>query len=166
MWAEIMRRFADSPAQSRVIRFMLENGFGVNENGRLICNNVEIPSTHIGKATGTDRRVVDATARRVLQDPELSKIFINMRATPDLSRVADSLGLTVLTILPRDASEKGIVGAAVQVLHEHDLNIRQIFVTDPYFSEQPKLVIILDGTLPVGVVEKIRALPQIKKVIL
>lgn len=166
MWAEIMGRFADSPAQARVVRFLLENGFGVSAGGRIACNGVEIPSTQIGKATGTDRRVVDATAKRILGDQLLSKIFIHMRVTPDLSRVADSLGLTVLTILPRDASEKGIIGAAVGVLHRHDLNIRQIFVTDPYFSEQPKLVIILEGPLPVGVAEEIRALPQIKSVIL
>ncbi|MDH7594053.1 MAG: regulator of amino acid metabolism, contains ACT domain protein [Methanomicrobiales archaeon] len=166
MWAEIMGRFADSPAQARVVRFLLENGFGVSARGRVTCNGVEIPSTHVGKATGTDRRVVDTTVKRILEDRVLSKIFINMRVTPDLSQVADSLGLTVLTILPRDASEKGIIGAAVGVLHDHDLNIRQIFVTDPYFSEQPKLVIILDGPLPVGVVEEIRALPQIRSVML
>jgi predicted regulator of amino acid metabolism with ACT domain len=52
------------------------------------------------------------------------------------------------------------------VLSEFDLPIRQIFVTDPHMSEDPKLVIIVDEELPVGVVEKIRALPQVKQVII
>ena len=48
----------------------------------------------------------------------------------------------------------------------HSLAIRQIFVTDPVFSEDPKLVIILEDPLPAGVVNEIRALPQVRKVII
>ncbi len=166
MWAEIMGYFSDSPAQVRVIRFLLENGFGVNEEGRVICNGVEIPATHVARAIGIDRRVVDATGSRIITVPYLRGIFLNMQATPDLSRVADSLGLSVITVLPRNAQEKGIVGSAVAVLHRYNLTIRQIFVTDPYFSENPKLVIIIDEPLPPGVVEELRALPQIRKIML
>jgi predicted regulator of amino acid metabolism with ACT domain len=96
----------------------------------------------------------------------LRDIFLNMRATPDVSRVAESLGFTVITVLPKNANERGIVGAAVRVLSDHQLSIRQIFVTDPVFSEDPKLVIIVEDTLPAGVIEKIRALPQVRQVII
>jgi predicted regulator of amino acid metabolism with ACT domain len=166
MWAEIMQRFTDSPAQARVVKFLLENGFGVNEQAKIHCNGIEIPATHIAKAIGTDRRVVDMTGQRVISDPTLREIFLNMRATPDLSRVADALKLTVITIIPRNAAEKGIVGAAVQILHRYSLGIRQIFVTDPYFSEQPRLVIIIDEPLPPGVIEELRLHPQIRQIVL
>jgi uncharacterized protein len=166
MWSDIIHEFADSPSQSKVVRFLLENGFGINNDGRVTCNGIEIPATQIAKAIGSDRRVVDATAQRVLTIPSLREIFIRMRATPDLSNVAESLGLTVITVLPKNASERGIVGAAVRVLSGHNLSIRQIFVTDPQFSEEPKLVIIVDELLPHGVIEEIRALPQVKKVII
>jgi predicted regulator of amino acid metabolism with ACT domain len=96
----------------------------------------------------------------------LRDIFLNMRATPDLSRVAESLGFTVITVLPKNANERGIVGAAVRVLSENLLSIRQIFVTDPEFSEEPKLVIIVEDPLPRGVIEEIRALPQVRQVII
>ena len=109
---------------------------------------------------------MDSTAHRILERPLLRDIFLNMRATPDLSRVAESLGYTVITVLPKNANERGIVGSAVRVLSDHNLSIRQIFVTDPQFSEEPKLVIILEGPLPNGVIEKIRALPQVKQVII
>jgi predicted regulator of amino acid metabolism with ACT domain len=166
MWSDIIHEFADSPSQSKVVRFLLENGFGINNDGRVTCNGIEIPATQIAKAIGSDRRVVDATAQRILTIPSLREIFIRMRATPDLSNVAESLGLTVITVLPKNASERGIVGAAVRVLSGHNLSIRQIFVTDPQFSEEPKLVIIVDELLPHGVIEEIRALPQVKKVII
>jgi predicted regulator of amino acid metabolism with ACT domain len=96
----------------------------------------------------------------------LRDIFLNMRATPDLSRVAESLGFTVITVLPKNANERDIVGAAVRVLSEHQLAIRQIFVTDPQFSEEPKLVMIVEDPLPSGVIEQIRALPQVRQVII
>jgi hypothetical protein len=96
----------------------------------------------------------------------LREIFINMRATPDLSHVAEALGFSVITVLPKNATERGIVGATVRVLSEFQISIRQIFVTDPYLSEEPKLVIIVEEPLPPGVVEKIRALPQVKQVII
>jgi hypothetical protein len=96
----------------------------------------------------------------------LRDIFLNMRATPDVSRVAESLGFTVITVLPKNANDRGIVGAAVRVLSDYQLSIRQIFVTDPQFSEDPKLVIILEDALPDGVIEKIRGLPQVRQVII
>lgn len=167
MWDDISREFADSPSQTRVVRFLLENGFGVNEEGRIVCNTIEIPATHIGRALDTDRRVVDATARRILTNPTMRKIFTRMRASPDLSQVAEALGLSVITLLPKDAHQKGIVGAAVKVLVDHDLSIRQIFVTDPYLAEEPKLVMIVDeARVPPSVYEDLRALPQVKQLII
>lgn len=166
MWSDIIHEFADSPSQSRVVRFLLENGFGVTEDGRICCNGIEMPATAVAKTIGSDRRVVDSTARRILERPMLRDLFLNMRATPDLTRVAETLGYAVITVLPKNASERGIVGAAVRVLADHNLSIRQIFVTDPQFSEEPKLVIIVEDELPAGVIEKIRALPQVKQVII
>jgi len=164
MWSDIIHEFADSPSQSRVVRFLLENGFGVTADGRINCNGIEMSATAVAKAIGSDRRVVDSTAKRILERPYLSKIFLNMRATPDLSMVAATLGYTVITVLPKNANERGIVGAAVRVLFENDLSIRQIFVTDPQLSEEPRLVIIVEEPLPPGVIEKIRGLPQVKQV--
>ncbi|NTW91987.1 MAG: regulator of amino acid metabolism, contains ACT domain protein [Methanoregulaceae archaeon] len=166
MWSDIIREFSDSPSQTRVVRFLLENGFGVSDEGKIVCNGIEIPATHVAKSISTDRRVVDTTARRILDSPFLRAIFTNMRATPDLSLLAEPLGLSAITVFPRDAREKGIVGAAVGVITGNNLNIRQIFVTDPQLSEEPKLVIILEGEIPGRVIEGIRKLPQVKSVVL
>ncbi|MDD1703267.1 MAG: regulator of amino acid metabolism, contains ACT domain protein, partial [Methanoregula sp.] len=123
MWSDIIREFADSPSQSRVVKFLLENGFGVSESGRISCNGIEIPATAVAKAIGSDRRVIDATAKRILERPALREIFLNMRATPDISRVAESLGYSVITVLPKNASERGIVSAALKVIAAHSLSL-------------------------------------------
>ena len=85
MWSDIIHEFSDSPSQARVVRFLLDNGFGVNESGKICCNGIDIPATAVAKAIGSDRRVVDSTARRILERPSLRDLFLNMRATPDLS---------------------------------------------------------------------------------
>ena len=166
MWSEILEEFADSPSQAKVARFLLENGFGVNDQGKVVANGVEIPATHIAHTIGSDRRVVDATARRVLSNPALAAVFRNLRSTPDLSRVGRSLGLTVITVIPRNAQEKGIVGAVVQAIVDHDLGIRQIFVNDPYFSEEPRLVVIVEGAPPAVLYEELRSLPMVQQLII
>ncbi|HNQ28695.1 MAG: hypothetical protein A4E36_00659 [Methanoregulaceae archaeon PtaB.Bin009] len=164
MWSEIIGEFGDSPSQTRVLRFLLENGFGVNADGRITCNGIEIPATQVAKALDTDRRVVDTTAQRILSLPLHRNIFMHMRAAPDLSRVAGHLGLSVMTILPKDASERGIVSAAVRVIAEEGLSIRQIYVTDPVLSEEPRLVVIIEGDFPPAVIEGIRRLPQVRQI--
>ena len=165
MWSEIIGEFSDSPSQTRVVKFLLENGFGVNTDGRITCNGLEIPATQVAKALDTDRRVVDTTAQRILSLPLHRNIFTHMRVAPDLSRVAEHLDLSVMTILPKDASEKGIVSAAVRVIAEEGLSIRQIYVTDPLLSEDPRLVVIIDGEYPPSVIEGIRRLPQVRRII-
>ena len=89
-----------------------------------------------------------------------------MRATPDLSRVAEALRLSGFTVIPKNAQEKGIISAVMRVVSRRNLTIRQIFVTDPYFSEEPKLVVIIDGEIPGGLFEEIRALPHVKQIII
>ena len=69
-----------------------------------------------------------------------------------------------MTILPRDAREKGIVSAAVRLIAEEGLSIRQIFVTDPLLSEEPRLVVIIEGEFPPTIIEGIRRLPQVRQV--
>lgn len=166
MWAKILEVFSDSPSQAQVVRFLLENGLGVNYRGRVTVNGIEIPATHLSREIHTDRRVVDATVRRILEDPQIADIFLRLRATPDVSWIAESLGLTVITIMPKDAGQKGIVGDAVRVIAENDISIRQIFVTDPHLSEDPKLVIVVDDVIPPAVYESLRALPQVRKLII
>ncbi len=165
MWADILSGFSDSPSQSRVVRFLLENGFGVNEEGRICCNTIPVASTQIGQQIGVDRRVVDTTAKRILESP-YRDIFIAMRATPDLTLIADKLSLSVITILPTDATRSGIVDSCIHVLSSHGVGIRQLFVTDPHLSEDPRLVIITESRIPAPVIEELRNLPTVRRLIL
>ena len=100
-----------------------------------------------------------------LEDERLAPIFSDAGDARSLHG-AEHLGLSVITITVDDARAKGIVLSAVRVLTAHDLAIRQIFVTDPYLAEEPKLVLIVDGYLQPGVVEELRSLPHVRRLTL
>ncbi|MDO5847751.1 MAG: regulator of amino acid metabolism, contains ACT domain protein [Methanocorpusculum sp.] len=166
MWQQIPEYFADSPSQQKVLRFLLENGFGISPNGKIAVNGIELSSAAVSRAAGVDRRVVDAAAGRIGEIEELRTIFANLRVTPDFTNVAKDLGLSVITILPKNAGDKNIVASAAGVLASFDLTLRQIFVTDSYAAENPKLVIIIDGKLPAEALGMLRELPAVKSIIL
>ncbi len=166
MWRRILVQFQDSPSQQRVVRFLLENGFGVSTEGKAVVNGIEISASALARVIKVDRRVVDSTLRRICEIDELQSLFSRLRVTPDLTDVAKNLGLSVITILPNNAGDKNIVASAVDVLASYDLPLRQIFVTDPYVVETPRLVIIIDGVIPAEAIQKLRNLPTVRSLIL
>jgi hypothetical protein len=166
MWRKILDQFQDSPSQQRVAKFLLENGFGVSPEGKTIVNGIEISASALARVIKVDRRVIDSTLHRICEIDELQSLFSRLRVTPDLTDVAKNLGLSVITIIPKNAGDKNIVSSAVDVIASYDLPLRQIFVTDPYVVESPRLVIIIDGILPVEAIQKLRDLPAVQSMIL
>ena len=166
MWQRILELFADSPSQQKVVRFLLENGFGISGEGKVMVNDIEITASALSRAVKVDRRVIDTTIKRIQSIPEIEPVFSRLRVTPDFTDVAKHLGLSVITILPKNAGDKNIVSSAVSVLAGYDLPLRQIFVPDPYAVENPRLVIIIDGQLPAEALQKLKSLPAVDSIIL
>ena len=162
MWRKILDLFADYPAQQAVVRYLLENGLGITDCGKVHVNGIEISASALARAVKVDRRVIDATIKHILEIDELEHIFTHLRVTPDLTNVAMDLGLSVVTIYPKNAGDKNIVASAISVLTKYDLPLRQIFVTDPYFVEKPRLVLIIDGELPAEAITDLRHLPAVE----
>jgi hypothetical protein len=164
MFDEIMERFEDSPSQQAVVRLLLERGFSVNDEGRVVSGGIEIPNTGIAREIGVDRRVVDATTDAILDDPELRRIFQNISAIPSLRDLAPVLDLTVLTVYVEDAEASGIVAAVTGALADAGVSIRQTVSEDPEFTDEPRLSVITDADLPGELINEIRALPFVRKI--
>ena len=160
----IMEQFSDSPGQQQVIRLLLERGFSVNDDGRVVSGGIEIPNTGIAREVGVDRRVVDATSSAVLEDKQLTRIFQNISAIPSLMDLAPVLDLTVLTVAVRDAEESGIVAAVTEAIAAHDITIRQVISEDPEFTDDPRLYVITDEAFPGGLITEIRDLPFVHRI--
>ncbi|WP_435359829.1 amino acid-binding protein [Haloarchaeobius sp. DFWS5] len=164
MFDEIMEKFEGSPSQQAVIRLLLERGFSVNDEGRVVSGGIEIPNTGIAREIGVDRRVVDSTTDAILADERLRRIFQNISQVPSLMDLAPVLDLTVLTVEVTDAEAKGIVSTVTGLLAEHDISIRQTISEDPEFTDDPKLHIVTDEELPGELINEIRNLDFVRKI--
>lgn len=164
MFDEIMEKFKGSPSQQAVIRLLLERGFSVNDEGRVVSGGIEIPNTGIAREIGVDRRVVDSTTDVILEDPELRRIFQNISQVPSLMDLAPVLDLTVLSIAVDDAEREGIVAAITGTLADHGISIRQTISEDPEFTDEPRLYLITDEDLPGEAITAIRDLEFVRKI--
>ncbi len=164
MFEQIMQKFEGSPSQQAVIRLLLERGFSVNEEGRVVSGGIEIPYTGIARETGVDRRVVDSTTDAILEDEQLRRIFTNISQVPSLMDLAPVLDLTVLTVAVTDAGHHGIVAEIAGLLAEHELPIRQIITEDPEFTDAPRLYLVLDDELPGGLLNELSNLSYVRSI--
>jgi len=155
----IMEKFADSPSQQAVIRLLLERGFSVNDEGRVVSGGIEIPNTGIAREVDVDRRVVDATTDAILEDDQLRPIFQNISAIPSLLDLAPVLDLTALTVTVRDADQPGIVAAVTSAIADHGISIRQTITEDPEFTDEAQLYVVTDEPLPGDLINEIRDMP-------
>ncbi|MFB6080402.1 MAG: amino acid-binding protein [Haloferacaceae archaeon] len=160
----IMGKFEGSPSQQAVVRLLLERGFSVNDDGRVVSGGIEIPDTGIAREIGVDRRVVDSTTDAILDDADLRRVFQNITAIPSLMDLAPVLDLAVLTVWVEDESEPGIVAEITRLIGEREISIRQIISEDPEFANDPKLHVITDERLPGDLLVSIRELPYVRRV--
>jgi len=160
----IMEKFSDSPGQQQVIRLLLERGFSVNDDGRVVSGDIEIPNTEVAREVDVDRRVVNATTSAILEDEQLTRIFQNISAIPSLMDLAPVLDLTVLTVAVSNAEESGIVAAVTDAIADHDITIRQVISEDPEFTDDPRLYVITDEAFPGDLITDINALPFVHRI--
>ncbi|MFB6184186.1 MAG: amino acid-binding protein [Haloarculaceae archaeon] len=160
----ILEKFEESPSQQRVIRLLLERGFSVSDEGRVVSGGIEIPNTGIAREIDVDRRVVDATTDAILADPELKRIFQNISQIPSLMDLAPLLDLTVLTVDVYDTQQPGIVAEVTRLIAERGISMRQTISEDPEFAADPKLYIIVEEDLPGDLLNEIRKLDFVRKI--
>ncbi len=164
MWQDILTKFKRFPAQEKVIRLILQRGFQINDEARVVSGQIEIPHAQIAKELDVDRRVVDTTAQAIREDEALRKVFKNVHSITFLGDVAPILGLGVIEITPVNAAKTGLLGDVASAVAGFGLSIRQAVSDDPYFAESPKLTIITEGKIPGELVGLLMEIEGVKRV--
>ncbi len=164
MWSEIIGKFKGMPSQEKEVRLLLERGFQVDENGRVVSGKIEIPHTQIAKEAGVDRRVVDATTDMILGDEVLKRMFMNIHSIASFKDVAPLLGLGVIIITPDNAQNIGILSDVTSVISRFNLSIRQAVTDDPFFADEPRMTVITNDVIPGELVSELRKLKSVKSV--
>ncbi|MDD1775950.1 MAG: hypothetical protein LUP94_01190 [Candidatus Methanomethylicus sp.] len=166
MWKEIVSFFDGSPAKLKVARLMVELGFSINADGKIICGQVEITDSGLARAAGTDRRVVRDTIKDIMSDPRMRTIFLGLKpAGSFLKDIAPTLGYGVVEIRARPEAV-GVIAKATSYISEAGVGIRQILAEDPDLNPDPKLLIITERQVPGEVVTNLLKIPTVTKVAL
>lgn len=164
MWDQIRKHFIGLPAQLKVARLLFRKGFQVREDSKVVTGGIKIAHTQIATEAGVERRAVDETIRTILENPQLKKIYTNLRQICSLRDAAHEFGLSVIVVTPRNPKEHGIIANVTKIVAEKGFGIRQAFAEDMDIEEKPGLTLIIDGKIPPGLINEIKDLPGIYSV--
>ncbi len=152
------------PERLSVAKVLIENGLSIR-NGKIYCNDIEIPSSRVGRVAKVDRRTVTETIKTIEKNRELKAIFEGIRSAGlSLKEVAKHLGLGVVEITPIDARIPGILAKSASILAEKGISIRQAIVDDPELSPEPKLTLIAESKIPGELVPEFLKIHGVAKV--
>jgi len=164
IWNKVMRSLEGYPERLSVAKVLIENGLGVR-NGKIFCNDLEIPPIRVGRIAKVDRRTVAETLRAIETDRELREIFAGIRsAGHSLKDIAKHLGLGVIEITRANARTPGILAKSSTLLAEKGISIRQAIVDDPELSPEPKLTLIAEAKIPGELIPKFLKIKGVEKV--
>jgi hypothetical protein len=165
MWKQLSNYFGRYPSQAKVAKMLLDQGLRVHE-GRIYSGEIEIGDVALGKAAGVDRRIVKAAVETIETSPELMRVFSKLRPTSFLKEVAVEMGWSAIEIIPSNASTPGIIADVTGIIATSGINIRQIIVSDPDLSTEPRLFIITESMVPSELIPRLKNCRGVKTIIL
>jgi len=143
---------------------MIELGLRIDEEGRILCGDVEIKEVSLARAAGVDRRVAVSTVASILSDRTLHKLFSGIQPAGALLKgIAKDLGFGAVE-LEANAKKPSIIARATALLADRKISIRQIYAKDPELFENPTLSIITERPIPGSLIPKFMEIPGVKKV--
>ncbi|MHA1710627.1 MAG: amino acid-binding ACT domain protein [Candidatus Freyarchaeota archaeon] len=164
MWSRIASYFKEHPKRLAVAKVLVENGLSIR-NGKIYCNEIEIPPVRVARVAGVDRRTVMETIKMIERDEELRTIFALIKnAGMSLKDVARPLNLGVVEITPDDPRTVGIVAGVTSIIAREGISIRQALTDDPELSPDPKLTVIADRKIPGELIPKLLKVKGVAKV--
>jgi len=163
MWKAISKYFSKFPSQARVARLLLSSGFSVKDE-RIFAGEVEVADTAIARAAGVDRRVVRSAVLTISSDKQLSKFFSKLLPTNYFKDVAPVMGWSAIEIISTDAHQPGILASVSTIISEAGISVRQAIVDDPETTEQPRIFIITESTVPPELIPRLRSAKGVKSI--
>lgn len=165
MWNLIASFFKKHPERLKVAKLLVENGLRINNNGKIYCNEIEVPAAKIAKFAGVDRRTVCETIKAIQENKELNAIFTNIRSAGlSLKELAKHLGFGVVEITPKDPKTVGVLAGAASILAEEGIGVRQALADDPELTPQPKLTLITEKKIPGNLIPKLLNVKGVEKI--
>ena len=164
MWRRVSEYLKDYPERLLVAKVLVENGLNI-KNGRIYCNEIEIPTLKVARVAKVDRRTVVETLKMIRKNDELRLIFTHIRSAGiSLREIARPLNLGVVEITPEDPKIVGILANVASIIAAEGISIRQALTDDPELSPEPKLTLIANREIPGTLIPKFLKIKGVAKV--
>jgi len=161
MWKAISEYFQNYPSQAKVAKMLLRCGMSVKDK-RVYAGGILVADTALARAAGVDRRVVRSTVETISCDKQLSRFFSKLLPTINFKDVAPVMGWSAIEIVSNDAGQPGILAAVSNMISDAGISIRQAIVDDPETSEEPRIFIITESTVPPEIIPRLKAAKGVK----
>jgi len=161
MWKAISKYFSKYPSQAKVARLLLKSGFAVRGR-KIFAGDVVVADTALARAAGVDRRVVRSTIETISLDKQLSRFFSKLLPTNNFKDVAPVMGWSAIEIVSGDAHQPGILASVAGIISEAGISVRQAIVDDPETTEEPRIFIITESTVPPELLPRLRSSKGVK----
>jgi uncharacterized protein len=165
MWKQLAPFFDAYPIRMKIAQKMLEYGLRTSQ-GKVYCGPIELSDSKMARAFDVDCRAIAATIETIQKHPELSKIFEKLQPTAHLREVAAVMNWGVVEIIPEDPSTPGILAEVATLIAKENISIRQAISDDFELTEEPRLYVITEGTIPAHLIPKIRHAKGVKAVLI
>ena len=164
MWKKVVEHLKGHPERLSVAKVLIENGLNIR-NGKIYCNEIEIPPIRISRVAKVDRRTVAETIKAIKKNSELRVIFEGIKSAGlSLKEIARHLNLGVVEITPIDARIPGILAKSASIIAQKNISIRQAIVDDPELSPEPKLTLIAESKIPGELIPEFLKIKGVAKV--
>lgn len=147
-----------------VLKVLLKYGLSIRGDNIYLGEKIKVPFKSVAVEAGVDRRTVIDTVRIIKNDEFLRDFFMRLKpAGPSLVEVSKLLGYRCL-IVETFEDKPGILAWVANALAEKNINILQVVAEDPNLYPEPKLYVIVSGSVPGEVISRILEHPAIKRV--
>ena len=166
-WQTIVEFFHESPGRLKVAQTILTHGFHIESPGVVRCRSIKIPLKSIGDSLGLDRRTVRSTTEAICSNPKLFEFFSRVQpAGPSLEKVSKVLGYGVVTVYVESPELPGILSEVASTIAGYGVSIRQVLAEDVAIYKNPCLKIITQEPLSGSVIDSLRAIRGVSRVII
>ena len=165
MWKKIAKYFDKYPKRKKLAQKLIEYGLSVKE-GKIFCGKIELSDSKIARAFKIDRRIINATIKTIVDKKDLERIYARLKPTCHLKEVAEVMNWSVIEIIPEDPSMPGIIAGVTKILADGNISVRQAIVDDFELSEEPRLFIVMEQSIPGRFIPQIRDMKGVKAVLI
>ncbi|RDE13793.1 MAG: hypothetical protein C4K47_05605 [Candidatus Thorarchaeota archaeon] len=162
-----MEFFHESPGRLKVAQSILTHGFRVESPGVVKCKSIRIALKSIGDGLGIDRRTVRSTTEAICSNPKMLELFSRIEpAGPSLEKVSKVFGYGVVKVYVESPQLPGILSEVASTIAGYSVPIRQVIAEDVAIYEEPCLKIITQEPLSGSVIDSLREIKGVSRVVI